>query len=129
MKEKNTLAAQICVLSEPKKGLKFYLLFEWEITSLSKKLHYQRELFLTVSYNTANSSPMLSTKLSFYANNYFESLPKVSCAFIKQLVIKEGILGISVGSCMAGPLTPRCPFVILAITAEAVLSLSHLSTR
>lgn len=56
---------------------------------------------------------------------------KKCCAVAEQmqLCIEECVLGTGVAGCigcMAGPLVPTCPFVIIAVTAEAVLSLPHL---
>ena len=43
----------------------------WKITSSSKTLSLQRELFLTMFY-TINLSPITRNQERFYANNYFE---------------------------------------------------------
>ena len=59
----------------------------WTNTSFSKIMSLQREPFLTMCY-TINLSPLLDRhQLRFYANNYFELLPKVSTAvkYIKKV--------------------------------------------
>ena len=68
MKEK-TLCFQMFDFETSKSHSEVSKSNSWKITSFSKTLSFQRELFLTM-FNTNNISPLLVIK--FYAKHYFE---------------------------------------------------------
>ena len=71
---KNTIVAQICVLSDAWKRLHqawSLLIFELEITFFSKTTLLQMEPFLTI-FVYYQQLFIISYQVSFYANKYFE---------------------------------------------------------